>query len=92
MWAGVEEINHGRTPAYAKATVGRRTPLANVRVLLDKGERRCACGEAVRLPEAEGRAAKRSQEAARYATMPRQSNCGALGTTRPTKNKKGKRR
>ena len=28
-------------------------------------ERRCTCGEAVRLPEAEGRAAKRSQEAAR---------------------------
>ena len=62
---GVEEINHGRTPAYAKATAGRRTTLTNVRVLLDKGERRCTCGEAVRLPEAEGRAAKRSQEAAR---------------------------
>ena len=28
-------------------------------------ERRCTCGEAVRLPQAEGRAAKRSQEAAR---------------------------
>ena len=27
---------------------------------------RCACDEVVRLPEAEGRAAKRSQEAARY--------------------------
>ena len=35
---------------------------------------RCACDEVVRLPEAEGRAAKRSQEAARYATMPRQFN------------------
>lgn len=52
---GMEEINHGRT----------RTVLTNVRFLLDKGERRCTCGEAVRLPEAEGRAAKRSQEAAR---------------------------
>ena len=62
---GMEEINHGRTPAYAKATAGRRTGLTNVRVLLDKGERRSTCGEAVRLPEAEGRAAKRSQEAAR---------------------------
>ena len=28
---GVEEINHGRTPAYAKATAGRRTTLTNVR-------------------------------------------------------------
>ncbi len=65
---GLEEINHGRTPAYAKATAGRRTTLANVCVgmeVSENAERRCTCGEAVRLPEAEGRAAKRSQEAAR---------------------------
>ena len=46
---GMEEINHGRT----------RTVLTNVRFLLDKGECRCTCGEAVRLPEAEGQTAKR---------------------------------
>ena len=68
---GMEEINHGRTPAYAKATAGRRTGLTNVRVLLDKGERRCACGEAVRLPDerSEELCEAKSQEAARRASV-----------------------
>ncbi len=59
--------NHGRTPAYAKATAGRRTTLTNVRADLEMRKRRCACGEAVRLPEAEGRAPK--GEAARRVSV-----------------------
>ena len=59
------EINHGCT----------RTTFANAHFDSGFAGRRCACGEAVRLPEAEGRAEKRSQEAARGASV---LVCGSL--------------
>ena len=49
-----------------------RTTLTNIRVGMgfpENAERGCTYGKAVRLPEAEGRAAKRSQETARGSSV-----------------------
>ena len=48
----------------AEAWQAKRSYLLDVREPLRCQDPTCACREAIRLPEAEGRAAKRSQEAA----------------------------
>ena len=58
------EGGEGKQQGQLETTTFRRVR-ANLPAHGRKAERRCTCGEAVRLPEAEGRAAKRSQEAAR---------------------------